>query len=313
LYICISDYFFYICIIIITIFVVMENQKALIDFVSNTDFIYIKKDEKIKDLFSFACIYLIKSPVDKFYIGKTVNASDRIKDYIRKKNTSQRKLYNSFNKYGKENHQFIILKKCEKIELNELEIFYINLFQTFDTEFGLNLHKGGQGGRCSDESIEIIRQKAKGRIFSDEHKKNIGLSKKGKESPLKEKPKSKESIEKRVAILKRKYANGELKVWNKGILRTKEEKNKMSLSKIGKPSKLKGRKMSEETKEKLRQANLGKKQSEETKQKKREIALKNGNKPPLKIWTDEERKRWSEMSVGKKNGNYKHGKRIKNA
>jgi hypothetical protein len=264
------------------------------------------------DNYEGACIYMIQSPTLKIYIGKTKNLKKRIQNYNKKQVSSQRRLYNSFSKHGKENHLIRIIFKCEENELNFWEKFFILIFDSFNTENGLNLQKGGEGGRCSDEGIEIIRRKALGRVFTEEHKKNIGLSKLGKTTSLKGIPKSKESTEKRALVLKKKYSDGEIIVWNKGIKRTDEEKLKISESKKGKPSGAKGRKMSEETKEKLRKANLGKKQSEETKQKKREIALKNGNKPPLRNWTDEDRKRWSEMSKGEKNSNYKHGKRIKN-
>lgn len=53
-----------------------------------------------------------------------------------------------------------------------------------------------------------------------------------------------------------------------GLKMSDENKRKMSERQTGKPSHRKGIKSSEETKEKIRQANLGKKQSEETKMKK---------------------------------------------
>lgn len=104
--------------------------------------------------------------------------------------------------------------------------------------------------------------------------------------------------------MKKKYAIGEIKVWNKGIPRTDEVKRKLSQINKGKPSPTKGIPKSEEHKEKLRQANLGKKQSEETRQKKRDAALKNGQRPPVHEWTPERRKWWSEITSGEKNGMY---------
>lgn len=263
-------------------------------------------------LYEGSCIYKIQSPSYKIYIGKSRNFKNRVREYNKLKNSSQRRLDNSFKKYGIDNHKIEILFKCEEIDLNLWEIFFIKFFDTFGTKHGLNLQSGGQGGKLSKESIEIIRNKAKGRVFSEQHKKRISEGKKGKINyALRGVPKKRESVEKLSKVLKQKYADGSIKVWNKGIKRTEEEKTKMSLANMGRPSVRKGVKLSEETKEKIRKANLGKKQSEETKQKKREISLKNGNKPPQRIWTDEDRKRWSEMSKGEKNGNYKHGCRVK--
>ena len=54
---------------------------------------------------------------------------------------------------------------------------------------------------------------------------------------------------------------------SKGVIMSEESKLKMSNAKKGKPSKRKGCHLSEETKEKLRQANLGKHHSDETKRK----------------------------------------------
>ena len=86
------------------------------------------------------------------------------------------------------------------------------------------------------------------------------------------------------------------------------EKNKMFYQNGG-VSKNLGKKLSEETKEKLRKANLGKKQSEETKQKKREISLSLGLKPPKYEWTEERRRNKSLSSMGENNPNY--GKAMK--
>jgi hypothetical protein len=93
----------------------------------------------------------------------------------------------------------------------------------------------------------------------------------------------------------------------KGKTHTKETIEKILNTKKGRVYSKIARVVSEETKQKLRAINLGKKQSEETKQKKREISLKNGNKPPVRISTEESRKRWSEMNKGEKNGNYGKG------
>ena len=88
-------------------------------------------------------IYKITNPKGKIYIGQSTNIVQRWKSYSWKKKTSkqQTKLHYSFKKYGMENHKFEILKECAKEELNTLEIFYINKYNSINE--GLNISRGG--------------------------------------------------------------------------------------------------------------------------------------------------------------------------
>ena len=105
------------------------------------------------------CIYGIKNPNNKWYIGQTINLEKRVKDYRNFKNIkSQVRLNNSFKKYGFQNHTIHILKECnDKNELNFWEKFYIKLFDTFETEHGLNLTTGGGCGYTVSGSTIIVR------------------------------------------------------------------------------------------------------------------------------------------------------------
>ena len=78
---------------------------------------------------------------------------------------------------------------------------------------------------------------------------------------------------------------------SKGVIMSEETRLKMSNAKKGKPSNRKGCHLSEETKEKLRQANLGKHHSDETKRK-----CSEANKG--KIFTDETKRKISEAKKG---------------
>lgn len=84
-------------------------------------------------------IYKITSPKNSVYIGQSINIENRFKVYKKLHCKGQKKLYCSFLKYGVENHSFEIVKQCDLEELMELEKYYINFFNSFNSELGLNL------------------------------------------------------------------------------------------------------------------------------------------------------------------------------
>lgn len=116
------------------------------------------------------CIYIIINEVNEIYIGQTINFRRRLNSYCNfNKIRSQRRLKESFLKYGFENHKIEVLLKCEQDKLNFWEEFYISLFDTFDGSHGLN---GTSGGRS--------HKRMKGCVRTEEWKKNISKSHLGK-------------------------------------------------------------------------------------------------------------------------------------
>lgn len=120
---------------------------------------------------------MIISPSGRKYIGQTIHFIFRMYKYSRMICDKQPKLFNSFKKYGWDNHVFEILEICDKDKLNELEDYYINLHNTFNTEIGMNLRSGGNHSRLSKESREKLRQANLGKKYSKEtnYKKGSGL------------------------------------------------------------------------------------------------------------------------------------------
>ena len=53
-----------------------------------------------------------------------------------------------------ENHTTEILIECDVSELNDKEIYFIEKYQSFNTEHGMNLHSGGNNHKVSDETRE---------------------------------------------------------------------------------------------------------------------------------------------------------------
>lgn len=241
-------------------------------------------------------IYKITSPTNKCYIGSSVNIYDRWRDYKAMDCKKQRKLFNSFKKYGVENHIFEILEETSFNLLYERETYY-GLF--YDCLNGLNcrLPKTEECKNImSDDTKELIRQTRIGKKHTQETKDKIGQKNKGRirhnKSIVKTKiKKTKEEIneQRRIKLL--------------GHCVSDETKLKQSLAKKGKPSNSstkfkkgmvphnKGKAMPNDAKEKLRLVNIGKKFTEEHKQK---IAEASKNR----IWSDESKDKLSKSKIG---------------
>lgn len=126
-------------------------------------------------------IYKITSPSNKIYIGQSINIYKRFNFYKLLHCKHQTKLFNSLNKYGYDNHRFEIIIECNECELNNLEKYYVDLFNTFNSKYGLNLKDGGgHKGKHSEETKLKIGEASKNRFHSKESKLKNSLSHKGK-------------------------------------------------------------------------------------------------------------------------------------
>ena len=81
-------------------------------------------------------IYKIVSPSGKVYIGQSTNIERRWKEYKTGLGRGQIKLKKSFEKYGVENHIFSVLINCDKDQLNTLERYYQEFYNS--VKKGLN-------------------------------------------------------------------------------------------------------------------------------------------------------------------------------
>lgn len=185
-------------------------------------------------------IYKITSPSGKVYIGQTWDIERRFDQYYKTLGIKQRKVYNSINKYGVENHIFQVI--CElpndisQEVLDRYELTYWEFYKDCSVEL-LNIRIPGKGGKHSEETKKLMSQWQIGKVISEETKSRISTSNLGK-TP-----------------------------WNKGIPRTQEVKDKISLAKKGKRQSqeaidkmakaLKGRVFSEETRRKISEAKKG--------------------------------------------------------
>ena len=81
-------------------------------------------------------IYKITSPSNKVYIGQTLNKTKRFSRYRTLKCKKQIRLYNSFVKYGFNNHKIDIIEQCSIDLLNERERYWQDFYNVLQD--GLN-------------------------------------------------------------------------------------------------------------------------------------------------------------------------------
>lgn len=179
-------------------------------------------------------IYKITNLINnKSYIGQTTKSLEKRLGIHKRCAFNYNKeyaLYRAFRKYGIENFKWEIICECLSIdEMNEKEIYYINLHQTFGIS-GYNMTSGGGGmlGYIPTEETRLKISKAhKGKRMGADNPM-YGL--RGDKSPSYGK-------------------TGDKCVWY-GRHHTEETKNKISLANKGKPK-------SEETRKKLSESNKG--------------------------------------------------------
>lgn len=167
-------------------------------------------------------VYKITSPDKKVYIGQSVDVLKRWRHYINLWCVSQVRLHSSLKKYGPSRHKFELLCQCSRSELNELEVYYIELYQSFNTKFGLNLRSGGECSAHSEETKRKIGAANRGKKASLETRQKQRVAKIGKPSPWKgrkasEKTKKKQSDSHKLKLsesdlmqIRKLYADG----WN---------------------------------------------------------------------------------------------------
>ena len=181
-------------------------------------------------------IYKIENIINgKVYVGQSINIKARWKDHINslnRKSSHSVLLQRAWDKYKEDNFTFEILELCTEDMLDELEIKYIELYDSCNN--GYNIESGGNSNKClSEETKQKLRESRIGMSHSDETRRKMSVSRIGKKNGM--------------------Y----------GRSHSEESKRKMSESKKGK----RGHPCSDEQKKIARLANTGKILSESTRKK----------------------------------------------
>ena len=197
-------------------------------------------DEPIDRL---TCIYQIKNDINgKIYIGSTVNFDQRKKGHLsllKNCNHPNHHLQSSFSKYGEDSFSFSIVKVVDIVSLREEEDFYIEKNKSYDRKIGYNIEKQSNHKQHSVETKRKISESLMGHKVSDEARKKMSKAKLGTS-------------------------------FHKGHKHTDEARKKMSEKLSG----VKRGPRSESVKRKISEANRGRRVSEETRKKMRESRLR---------------------------------------
>ena len=97
----------------------------------------------------------------KVYIGQTRYLNSRYREHKSELINGihhNEYLQKSVNKYGFDNFDYEIICRCNEDELDEKELYYINLYDSTNRNKGYNIHSGGENNRLSKETIEKIRK-----------------------------------------------------------------------------------------------------------------------------------------------------------
>ena len=137
-------------------------------------------------------IYKITNPKGLVYIGQSVDIKNRRWKYMSADCKQQKKIYHSLLKYGWANHKFEVIHECEESQLNELEVYYINLYDSVNK--GLNIALGGRNARLTEEHKNKIRNSLLGKKHTKERIEKTRKSKTGQKMSEKQKQKMREIV-----------------------------------------------------------------------------------------------------------------------
>lgn len=135
----------------------------------------------VKKVNNTSGIYLFKNNINGFvYVGSSNRINHRKNQHLsclRLNKHCNKKFQNAYNKHGEENFSFFILETCPKELLLEREQFWIDFYQSYQTNKGYNLHIRADRPVLSEQTKQKIslnhKKYWKGKSFSEQHRKRM--------------------------------------------------------------------------------------------------------------------------------------------
>ena len=113
----------------------------------------------------------------KSYVGQSTNITQRLskhKSELRHNKHQNLHLQNAWNKYGEHSFLFNILEYCNIDELDDIERYYINIWNLTNNQYGYNVESGGNLNKTlSTETKRKISEAHKGKTPSEETRKKL--------------------------------------------------------------------------------------------------------------------------------------------
>lgn len=110
-------------------------------------------------------IYIITSLVNrKVYIGQSTDIESRWlshKEALRGNKHQNQYLQNSWNKYGEENFIFSVLEECSEDKLTEREQYWIDYYGGINSKDTYNFREAGSRGKMSEKTLKIMSENTK--------------------------------------------------------------------------------------------------------------------------------------------------------
>lgn len=163
-------------------------------------------------------IYYIKNIINnKLYIGQSVDVYARLSRHKTdlRGGRDSRHLQKSYDKYGEDNFEFVLLMECAEEDLDFWEKYYIKKWDTQNENYGYNLDGGGSKSRLMSEETKALMSKAKkGRVVSEETRRKLSASHpdfSGKNNPNFGKVRSEQSRQKSRESNQKTWSNPELR------------------------------------------------------------------------------------------------------
>jgi len=163
-------------------------------------------------------IYKITSPSGKVYVGKSKNIKSRFYNYnkniLNAKN--QRRLYNSFKKYGIEKHDFEIIEYCEVLDLYCRERHWQDFYDVLGNK-GLNCLLTA----CEDHPLQMSEdtRKIRSELMSGENNPMYG--RKGERHPAFGRKHTLEDIEKQRKSFRKNLTEDRLEIMSEKMMGSK--------------------------------------------------------------------------------------------